>query len=262
MPPVTDLYDKYRPFHGYLRFAWKAMRTPENAARQAWMNRANDYLRLSSRPDLLPLHRRFAAVLARQKAEWPHYDYGEGYFYQSFSALGVSGLRSTEGRVQALNLKALVEGKTVLDIGCNAGFVSHSIAGAARQVTGLDVNPLLVEIARLAADHLRLSNTVFLASGFEDAPLTGPFDVVMSLANHSTYDGQTAHSLEAYFDRCHALLRPGGLLVFESHAPSFEGDKLDKVCDIIGARFDIRERRLLDYGTYLDRGRTLVLAQA
>jgi SAM-dependent methyltransferase len=254
-------YQNYRPFAGYMHFCWQAMRTRNNAARRSLLNRARDYLRLSSRPALQGVHLEFNEILARQTREWPHYDYGEGYLYQSMSELGVSGLRSTEARVQAYGLTERVRGKTVLDIGCNAGFLSITLAAVASRVTGFDVNPFLVEIGRAGARALGRSNTEFIAAGFEDARLGGPYDVVMSLANHSTYDGQTRYDLQSYFDRCVSLLRPGGSFIFESHTPSFEGKGIEQVCDIIAQRFEVKHRAVYNYGTYLDRGRTFVVAE-
>jgi SAM-dependent methyltransferase len=261
---MTDLlsyYQNYRPFAGYVHFGWQAMRARNNATRRSLLNRANDYLRLSSQPALQGVHLELNEILARQRREWPHYDYGEGYFYQSMSALGVSGLRSTEARVEAYGLTERVRGKTVLDIGCNAGFLSVSLAEVANRVTGFDVNPFLVEIGRTVARTLERSNTDFIAAGFEDARLGGPYDVVMSLANHSTYDGQTRYDLQSYFDRCVSLLQPGGLFIFESHTPSFEGKGIEQVCGMIAQRLEVKHRAIFSYGTYLDRGRTFVVAE-
>jgi SAM-dependent methyltransferase len=256
-----NYYQNYRPFAGYVHFGWQALRARNNSARRSFLNRANDYLRLSSRPALLDAHLEFNKILARQKQEWPHYDYGEGYFYQSMSELGVSGLRSTEARVQAYGLTERVRGRTVLDIGCNAGFLSVTLAQTASRVTGFDVNPFLVEVGRTAARLLGRSNTEFIAASFEDAPLSGPYDIVMSLANHSTFDGQTRYDLQSYFDRCVLLVRQGGLFIFESHTPSFEGKGIDQVCDMIAQRFEVKHRAVHDYGTYLDRGRMFIVAE-
>ena len=59
-------------------------------------------------------------------------------------------------------------------------------------------------------------------------------DDVQWVANHHTYDGNTHHGFEEYFDRCHAALRPGGRLIFESHPPAVEGRDFSGTVDIIG----------------------------
>lgn len=78
----------------------------------------------------------------------------------------------------------------------------------------------------MSACHLGRDNVVFLASGFEDAPLDETFDVVASRANHSIFDRQTRYRLKEYFDRCRMLLKESGVFVFESHAPNYEGARL------------------------------------
>ena len=98
-------------------------------------------------------------------------------------------------------------------------------------------------------------------SSFEDLETDARFGVVLSFANHKTYDGNTRISTEGYFDKCHALLEPGGLLLFESHPPELEGDGLEAVCEIIAERFHVMDRRILREGTFLDRDRTFLAAQ-
>jgi len=258
----VEYYDRFRPLRGYFRFLWGAAFSKNNAERRSFLNRAEDYLRLSKDETLRKLHLELSEILERQAREWPHYDYGEGYFYQGLAALGITGLRSTEARISSYRLLDHVAGKSVLDIGCNAGFLAVSLAQSARDVTGFDINPFLIEAGNAAARVLQRNNVRLSAGAFEDAALDGPYDVVMSLANHSTFDGQTRYSLNAYFDRCQSLLRPQGLFLFESHTPSFEGSGLTDVCDMIAARFRIRDRRIYDYGTYLDRGRTFIVAES
>ena len=54
----------------------------------------------------------------------------------------------------------------------------------------------------------------------------------------------------------------GGLFLFESHPPAFEKEGLEQVCELIEQYFRIEEKMVLNYGTYLDRGRTFVSARA
>ncbi len=253
-------YRIYTPFFA-LRLIWAALRTGSRARRIALLNRCRDYRSLARDPRLLALHRKLNAYLAEEAREWRSYSYGEGYFYQSLPSVGITGLRDTEGRVAAMGLRQRLAGKRVLDIGCNAGFVDLSIADAAQCVVGIDVNPHVIEIARLVARFQGASNLTFLVSPFEEFDLTDRFDSVLSFANHSTYDGNTRQSLQAYFQRCHDVLEPGGSLLFESHTPEHEGKQLEAVCSLIGNQFEIQERHVLDHGGYLDRNRTFVVAR-
>ena len=42
-----------------------------------------------------------------------NHDYGNGYFYQSFEKINLSGLRKTKDRVKALNLDSLLYNKNI-----------------------------------------------------------------------------------------------------------------------------------------------------
>lgn len=244
-----------------MRLTWTALRARSPARRRALLNRQRDYLALASDPARLALHRALNACLEREAAAWQSYAYGEGYFYQGLRAIGVTGLRDTETRVAAIDLRTRLASRRVLNIGCNSGFVDLAIADVAGAVVGFDPNPYMIDAARIAAEALDVRNVEFLVSSFEDFEVAGAFDAVLSFANHSTYDGNTRQTLEAYFDRCHDVLAPGGLLLFESHPPAHEGDQLETVCGLIDERFEIEERRILDRGTYLDRHRTFVAAR-
>jgi len=253
----------------YERFSWYAVprilfaawRAPTSLRRASMLNRYHDYLNLGRHPELLPLHRALNEQLVASAREWSSYDYGEGYFYQSFPQIGVSGLRDTAARVAAMGLREKLAGRRVLEIGCNSGFLGLSVADVAREVTGFDINPYLVRMACEAAMWLGTDNTRFDVSSFEDFTSDQAYDAVLSFANHHTYDGNTRQDLETYFRKCRDLLPPGGLFLFESHAPDHEGEGLAGVIEIIGRLFTIRERRVLNVGSFLDRGRTFAVAE-
>lgn len=242
-------------------FLGGALRAKNNVARQSMLNRLKDYQGLARRPELLPLHRRLNELLLRAAQEWGSYDYGEGYFYQGLHDLGITGLRDTDARIEAMQLAARVRGRRVLEIGCNTGFIALGVARAATRIVGFDINPHLIAIGREAADFLRHQNVELRVSSFEEFRTEERFDAVLSFANHSTYDKNTRQSLESYFDRCRELLEPEGVLLFESHPPAHEGEGLKDVVRIIGERFRMLESGVLDYGTFLDRGRTFIMAE-
>jgi len=255
--------------HWYDRYAWRALprflidallaRRP--LRRLSLLNHYRDYLDLAGHPDRLALHRKLNQHLHASAHAWDSYDYGEGYFYQSFPRIGISGLRDTAARVDAMGLRDRLAGLRVLEIGCNTGFVALSVADVAAEVVAFDINPHLVDIARTTAGYLGASNTRFDTCSFEDFTADAPFDAVLSFANHCTYDGNTRQNVEQYFTRCRDLLVPGGLLLFESHTPAYEGDGLPGVIETLGRWFTIREQRVLNVGTFLDRGRTFIVAQ-
>ncbi|MCQ2956237.1 MAG: class I SAM-dependent methyltransferase [Opitutales bacterium] len=145
-----------------------------------------------------------------------------------------------------------------MDIGCSFGFLSIELARFAESITGFDINPYCIRIADIVAHYLQVNNTRFLPITFEDYQEQAEYDVVLSLANHHTFDQNTHQSLQSYFQKCATYLKPGGLLLFESHAVCYETpEQLEKVIQVIAQFFDIRERRVLNKGNRVsDRGRT------
>jgi 2-polyprenyl-3-methyl-5-hydroxy-6-metoxy-1,4-benzoquinol methylase len=256
----SNYYKAYRPL-AILRFASQAIATTNKVRRISLINRIRDYQSLQKSPDLLGLHRELNCILDELRRSWRSYDYGEGYFYQSFQKLNLSGLRNTEERVRCMDLAAHVKDRKVLDIGCNAGFLSLSVARAASYLEGFDINPYLVDMANRASDFLGTENIVFKTSRFEDYATDERFDVLLSFANHSTYDKNTEQDLRSYFGKCRDLLVPHGVLLFESHAPDYEGGGLSHTISIIERSFDVVSREKLHYGTFLDDGRTFIVAK-
>ena len=224
------------------------------------LNRQKDYLRLSGNPELFALHNKINRHLLEQIEGWDGYDYGEGCFYQSLDLIGITGFRDTKARVDAMGLKEFLKSKEILEIGCNTGFVTHSVGDVVKSALGFDVNPFLVSVAKDVANFLGLKTLQFQESSFEDLDSSKKFDVVISFANHSTYDGHTTQNLEGYFNRCQDLLKIGGALLFESHPPEVEKNGIETVCSLIEDRFDIKERKILNYGSFLDRNRTYIKA--
>ena len=243
-----------------MRFATDAKRAKSTLRARSIQNRQKDYSGLVDRPDLLALHREMNRQLGLQTDQWDSYDYGEGYYYQSSDELGITGLRDTTGRVEAFGLRELVSGRSVLEIGCNTGFLSIAIAPAAERVVAFELNPYLIAIGQLGADFLGLRNVEFSVAAFEDFEADDAFDDVLSFANHHTYDGNTRQSLAEYFERCHALTRPGGRLIFESHPPEIEGAHFAETVKIIERFYDIQRNEVLDFGTFLDKNRRFIVA--
>lgn len=64
----------------------------------------------------------------------------------------------------------------VLDLGCGTGSLSVLLAGQGHRVTGVDLSPRMIELARAKA----AGSTVDFSVGDASAPeVTGPFDVVV-----------------------------------------------------------------------------------
>lgn len=255
---MPDLYDSYQ-FMSVVKLLKRIVFSPTKLRRLASYNRLHDYLALDRKRDLLLLHRELTTILYEQAKLWETYDYGEGYFYQGSARLGITGFRDTEARFVFMDLENRLKGKSVLDIGCNSGFLTLECANTAAEVTAMEINPFLIRAATACAAFLDRKNTFFLAETFEDFTTDKTFDVVMSFANHSTYDHNTSQSTTNYFDKCKSLLKNDGVFLFESHAPDYEGERLAPVLELIEERFTILEQKVMDKGNFLDKGRTFLV---
>lgn len=253
-------YEKASPLAA-MRFAFDSLFAKSNLRRLAMQNRQRDYASVARSKELLSLHRRMNAILLERRRATDDYDYGEGYFYQSLRKVNVSGFRDTEGRVEAMRLTQLLKGRSVLEIGCHTGFISAMIADVAESVDAFDIDPYHIAIAREVISFLGLGNVTISDVAFEDFASGKQYEAVLSFANHSTYDGRTSQSLREYFQRCHDYCTPGGLFLFESHPPELEGDRLAETVEIIEDYFVIDEQSLPEYGSFLDRNRTYVVAR-
>lgn len=59
-----------------------------------------------------------------------------------------------------------------------------------------------------------VDNVQFITTKFENFFPESKFDIVLSFANHSTYDGETDHSLEEYFSKVKNLINSNGFMIF------------------------------------------------
>jgi SAM-dependent methyltransferase len=108
-----------------------------------------------------------------------------------------------------------IAGKRVLDLGCGDGELSLQLVDRGADVTGLDISPGMVEVARRRLERFRPDAAVrFTAAPIESSDLEpGSFDVVAGkwILHHLDLRDGT--------DAIDALLKPGGVGVFfENHA--------------------------------------------
>ncbi len=103
-------------------------------------------------------------------------------------------------------------GRSVLDIGCNAGFYSIELKRrGAERVLGIDTEELYLNQARIARDELGLDVEYQHCSAYDVPLLPGRFDIVlfMGLFYHLRYP---LYAL----DRVVQKIKPGGMLVFQT----------------------------------------------
>lgn len=95
----------------------------------------------------------------------------------------------------------------VLEFGCGTGSTAIGHAAYVSSIVGLDTSPRMVEIAKAKALKEHVENVTFRVGTVFDVE-SEPFDAILGLnILHLVSD------LPGTLRRCHALLRPGGVLV-------------------------------------------------
>jgi 2-polyprenyl-6-hydroxyphenyl methylase/3-demethylubiquinone-9 3-methyltransferase len=144
-------------------------------------------------------------------------------------------------RLAYVSARAMLAGKRVLDVGCGGGLLCEALTRAGASVTGIDMAPTMLEVARLHAHESALTIDYQLASAEQYAQTQAgqaPFDVItcMELIEHVP-DPQR---LFAAFAR---LLRPGG----ELFVSTINRNLRSFLFAIVGAEYVLR---LLPRGTH------------
>ncbi|MCC2624655.1 MAG: bifunctional 3-demethylubiquinol 3-O-methyltransferase/2-polyprenyl-6-hydroxyphenol methylase [Burkholderiales bacterium] len=122
-------------------------------------------------------------------------------------------------RVQFIQSHIDLSGKNVIDVGCGGGILSESLAVAGANVTGIDLAPGLIEIAKL---HLHESNLTVnyecINVADKAAQCAGIFDIVtcMELLEH-------VPDPMDIIQNCAKLLKPGGVAFFSTLNRTLKG---------------------------------------
>jgi len=109
-------------------------------------------------------------------------------------------------RAQFVTERAAIAGARVLDVGCGGGLLCEALARAGAQVTGIDLAPGMIEVARLHAAEQELDITYKVESAEQIASAnTAGFDVVtcMEMLEHVPDPERMVGTLGT-------LVRPGG----------------------------------------------------
>ena len=115
-------------------------------------------------------------------------------------------------RLDYIDARASLMGKTVLDIGCGGGILAESMAARGATVTGIDLAPGPLAVARLHLKETGL-NVDYRAVAAEDFAQERPaaFDVVtcMEMLEHVPDPASTVAA-------CARLVKPGGHVFFST----------------------------------------------
>ncbi len=139
-----------------------------------------------------------------------------------------------------LDSAGISSGMRVLDVGTGIGDVAFMVAeqvGPQGTVTGVDMNPAMIDVARQRAQAAGITNVVFLQGDVSQMALDEQFDAIVGRAI-LMYIKDRATLLR----RLSRQLRPGGILAFQEldltlagtilpHAPLFEqtGQRIKEV---------------------------------
>jgi 2-polyprenyl-6-hydroxyphenyl methylase / 3-demethylubiquinone-9 3-methyltransferase len=107
-------------------------------------------------------------------------------------------------RAQFVAERAKLAGMRVLDVGCGGGLLCESLARAGAKVTGIDLAPGMIEVARLHAAEQGLDITYSVVAAEQ---IGGEFDVVtcMEMLEHVPDPERMTATLAT-------LVKPGGAL--------------------------------------------------
>tara|TARA_B100002019_G_C21152786_1_gene539101 strand:- start:270 stop:962 length:693 start_codon:yes stop_codon:yes gene_type:complete len=193
-------------------------------------------------------------ILSISKTEKNFYN-GE-YFYQSLPSINLSGLRDTKNRIEKIVTSKLLEGKSVLDIGTNIGSFLIELNSFFKKGTGIDLVKTNIQIGNLILKRLGINNINLINGDFNNYNFNEKFDVIFSLANHSTADKNIIDE-KSYFKKIISLLKINGILVIESHHYLVQSHQEFKkiVEENCLEKFEILSTGKYDFGNFFDYNR-------
>lgn len=201
---------------------------------------------LTINPQYAPLHQKLNNLREQQLQKWNSFVYCKGYYYQGFQKIGINGIKPTEPRIDNYQIDEYFDqNKTVLDIGSNSGFMVCYLADKFKHVTGIELNPYLIKMGEETSSFLEIKNTSFIEGNFIDYNFDKKYDVVFSLSNHFTIDGNLNTSFENYLSKIYSLLNKDGVLIFESHNINGDDSDLDQKFEIASKYFSLVKYKMV-----------------
>jgi ubiquinone/menaquinone biosynthesis C-methylase UbiE len=104
--------------------------------------------------------------------------------------------------------------KRILDLATGTGSVALLLAAEGYHVTGVDIAPRMVDMARMKVARQGVKNVTFLCQDAARLDVPGVFDVAISLFDSLNYI-LTARALQQAFAGVHRHLKPGGGFIFD-----------------------------------------------
>lgn len=193
-------------------------------------------------PEYKELQKEIHSICYKQRQNWAA-PYCNSYPYQGLDEIGIGGLKPTEKRLELYNLDdILTSEKVVLDIGSNCGFLGTKIAKKVKHVDMVEFNPFLTSVTSIMVNAFKLENVNNILEDFTFFVPNKKYDVVLSLANHCTIDGNLNINFEEYIAKCFCCLKLNGYLIFESHNIYGKGEGEMGDDSDLNEKFDIVEK--------------------
>ena len=103
------------------------------------------------------------------------------------------------------------------------------------------------------------TNISFISDDFIKYSFNKKYNVILSLANHTTFDGGISDS-EVYFNKIESLLLIGGILILESHHPKYEDiSKFKEIVNTLKNKFIIINSGKYNFNNFYDDGRVFYI---
>ena len=128
-----------------------------------------------------------------------------------------------------------------------------------QEAVGIEYNPKLIDIAEMIKVYKKKNKIQFICSDFQSYEFNKSFDVIFSLANHSTFDKGITNT-KKYFEKIKKIISSNGMLFLESHAHLYEKPSdFEKLVDELKKDFVVLENGIYNFGNYFDRNRIFYL---
>jgi len=125
--------------------------------------------------------------------------------YHSFKTDDIiaEGERTLDDRKELLDKISFEEGESVLDIGCNAGLLTHYLLDRGCRPWGIDIDPAIIAGAKLIANIMGKDGLEFECLDIDNGGPLGHFDTILmfSVIHHTRYIQDNAARIAKFCNR-------------------------------------------------------------
>ena len=150
-------------------------------------------------------------------------------FYRDFPEIydEFGRVPKTPTAVQVVQQHFPMQGKTVLDVGSGTGLSTFELAQYTAQVTGVEPEDAMREVAEREAERLGIGNVSFIHGWAEKLPLPDKsVDMVTAITLASLY---TEENILGFIRESERVVKPGGVVLTVDLASRWYGGELAEV---------------------------------